>query len=448
MDAEVKPRPTITQQEFEQALRQHRTWLDNRQRGARLQLSGYDLRNLTFTNCVLTEADLSGCDLSGTALGPITLAQTDLSRAVLRGATLRKADLALAKLDGADLTGAELSEANVSRVSAVGALFTKVTCDRTDFTQANLAGSKFDEARLFEANFSNADLTGASLEKATLRGGSFSSARFVNARLTDADLSETSFSSAQFTGADLSRARFGRAGLGHADLSGAVLDGADFYEAGVHSAILSHVRDAEKARHLETTFPTSVEGGARYFESCERRRPERWLDWEALRGFGRLPLFGASYTALVFIPLLLFLLAFYNDKVAVVRGWADKAAKLADPKSEVAALAKTVQDRLQPQPVPSQSMILLGSVVLLAVASTLYAMFCPSRVKEFSKDQWCDQLGRSLLHYWPYSWRYRPVRFICGFCYVVGGSGALWVIGSKVVRAGIYIAQHSSFTFL
>jgi hypothetical protein len=213
----------------------------------------------------------------------------------------------------------------------------------------------------------------------------------------------------------------------------------------VTNAEFAHVRGVGTARHLETTFPSDAEKSGRYFETCDRGFWERWFDWETLRGFGRLPLFGVSYTALILIPLLLFVLAFWNDKVEVAHG-ADKVAKTADPKSEAAALAKTVKERLQPQPIPSQSMVFLVSVILLAVASTIYTVACPSRVKEFSKDQWCDEFGRTLLHYWPLSWRHRLLRIVCGVCYVAGGVGAVWVIGSKVIRAGIYIAQHSTFT--
>src|SRR2546425_3893712 len=45
-----------------------------------------------------------------------------------------------------------------------------------------------------------------------------------------------------------------------------------------------------------------------------------------------------------------------------------------------------------------------------AIGSTLYTFFCPSRIKEFSRDQWCDQIGHSLVHYWPFAWKHRGAR--------------------------------------
>ena len=81
-------------------------------------------------------------------------------------------------------------------------------------------------------------------------------------------------------------------------------------------------------------------------------------------------------------------------------------------------------EHLQPKRrIRDLSLVLLVSTVLLAIASTLYTFFSPSRIKEFSRDQWCDQLGRSLLHYWPLAWQHRWMRLICFACYTLGGIG-------------------------
>jgi hypothetical protein len=78
------------------------------------------------------------------------------------------------------------------------------------------------------------------------------------------------------------------------------------------------------------------------------------------------------------------------------------------------------------------------------VGSTLYTFFSPSRIKEFSRDQGCDQLGRSLLHYWPLAWKYRYIRLACAMCYALGGAGALWVIGTKVWQTALFIWKYST----
>ena len=158
---------------------------------------------------------------------------------------------------------------------------------------------------------------------------------------------------------------------------------------------------------------------------------------------GRLPLFGASYTALILIPILFYGLALYNDQVVLLRAWAEQV--MTQPEHLFVRLASLTLTHLHPRPIPRQSLLLFVSTILLAVGSTLYTFFCPSRVKEFSRDQWCDQLGRSLLHYWPFAWKHRYIRLICTACYALGGAGALWVLGTKLWRVLVFILKYSPY---
>jgi hypothetical protein len=217
------------------------------------------------------------------------------------------------------------------------------------------------------------------------------------------------------------------------------------------------VRGAHHARDLETvrfTPPASThspspindasERDAREFDTCLRHWPERQLDWEFLRKWGRLPLFGISYTTLILIPIVFYGLALYNNQIEQVHTWADQIGAQSDsPMHQFASLLMRL-DRL---PIPRLSLLLLTSTILLAAASTLYTVFCPSRIKEFSRDQWCDQLGRSLLHYWPLAWKHRYIRLVCTACYALGGAGALWVLGTKVWRTAMFIWQHSTWSW-
>ncbi len=95
-----------------------------------------------------------------------------------------------------------------------------------------------------------------------------------------------------------------------------------------------------------------------------------------------------------------------------------------------------IADRPHRQPIPCQSFVLLISIVFLAIASTMYTILCPLRIKEFSREQWCHQSGQSLLHDWPLAWKHRWVHLICVGCYALGGLGVFWVIIMKVCRVG------------
>jgi hypothetical protein len=128
------------------------------------------------------------------------------------------------------------------------------------------------------------------------------------------------------------------------------------------------------------------------------------------------------------------------------RTWAEQTpalpTHLADLLERLTSLAVRY---LHPSPIPQQLFLLVVSTILLAVGSTLYTFFCPSRVKEFSRDQWCDQLGRSLLHYWPLAWKHRYIRLVCTACYALGGVGALWVLGTKLWRVLVFIFKYSPY---
>lgn len=96
----------------------------------------------------------------------------------------------------------------------------------------------------------------------------------------------------------------------------------------------------------------------------------RWTSWERIRTLGNLPLFGASYAALILIPVTLYLLSIYNMQVMRLSEWAERAS-LGDT-AWIAAL--------HPAPLPSLSLALLIGTFLLALASTLFAVCCPPRV--------------------------------------------------------------------
>jgi hypothetical protein len=279
---------------------------------------------------------------------------------------------------------------------------------------------------LYEADLSRANLTGANLNGANLSG-----AKLRNANLSQATLS----------GADLAGANLCKATLRDADLGGANLAQATLTEAELARANLSLVRGSHQARDLETV--RLKEGHALYFERCHRPWPEHRLDWERLRVVGRLPLFGASYTALILIPLVLYGQALYNRNIDLVHAWAKEA--ITSPEHPLHRLAPLILERLHHLPIPRLSFILFVSTILLAVGSTLYTFFCPSRIKEFSRDQWCDQLGHSLLHHWPLAWKRRYIRLTCAACYALGGFGAACVLVWKLWKTGVFIWMNTTW---
>ena len=236
--------------------------------------------------------------------------------------------------------------------------------------------------------------------------------------------------------ANLKESNFVRANLGNADISHA-----DFYETILTDARMERLRGAPIARNLLTT---RIERPVYYFESAILSLCDRWLDWQTVRIAGRLPVFGASYSALIAIPFFFYLLEIYNDKIALVRRWAEQT--LARGAAADYYISSAILERLHPLPVPALSALLLISTIFLAIGATIYALACPSRVKEFSLDQWKYQLGLSAVHYLADAWRRRNWRVAAFVFYLFGGVGAMIVLGSKLFSVAEFLLRNHSWS--
>jgi Pentapeptide repeats (8 copies) len=182
------------------------------------------------------------------------------------------------------------------------------------------------------------DLSGADLHEPNLREANLSGAFLVKTNLRRAFLAEANLSHAQLSEADLRQANLHRADLSwaileQADLRWAYLGGASLYKASlykVQGAYRAHGLETVRFTPSDTTDAVSDTTDTQNFEACNRPWPERWLDWERLRVVGRLPLFGASYTVLILIPIIFYGLALYNDKIELVCTWAEHVTTLPD----------------------------------------------------------------------------------------------------------------------
>jgi hypothetical protein len=354
-------------------------------------------------------ANLKGANFSGADLQGARMEHTILIKADLRGANLCGVNFGQANMQSADLSPFE----------------GKITqLDNAEFASTNLNGANCRSARFFKCNangckFNEVDFTGAILDESNINHTAFHRAILIDARLR-------------------------RSGIVACDLTAADLAGADFYETGVNQTNFSGTKNARLAKNLQ-----SVSGSPYKFDECDRHFIERWIDWGKIRTFGQLPLFGASYTALLFIFVYLGALEFYNDKVIAAHRWADRAIIASDKLPGHAAdpvvnLAESVKDRLRHQRPPDHASLILSSTLLLMAASTIYVLRCPVEIKEFSSAQWCYELKHELIHYWPRSWKHRWWRVVCGSFYLVGATLAAWVIFWKIWWVISYLA-HSQF---
>jgi uncharacterized protein YjbI with pentapeptide repeats len=400
----------------------------------RINLSGANLKGANLADCNLTEANLESANLSEAQMNGSRLDAANFNNADLSDTDCARCNFAQANLSGVKVTSAsDFSMVNFSGAK-VGQELLIAKIQGANFQNLDLAGVDLSGRDLLEVNFQSCKLQNSNFSKATLDRCTFASAQLDGAKFNRARLIQANLRSANLTGADLAKANVMRADLALANLDDADIAGADFFETRLDKASTNRLRGAYTARNLITT---RVEQELSYFPKVIRNWPERWVDWEWLRVAGRLPLFGASYTGLIIIPIYIYALGIYNDKIEAMRTWLSRAPE--DINGIGKSTANAVLAHLRPEPIPESFFLLFVSTIFLAIAATIYTAACPSRIKNFSRDQWCDELSKPLIHYWPEAWRWRYLRIACAIFYALGGAGALYVLATKLWYVGVVL---------
>jgi hypothetical protein len=161
----------------------------------------------------------------------------------------------------------------------------------------------------------------------------------------------------------------------------------------------------------------------------------KWTSWERIRRFGQLPLFGASFAILIAMPVVFYALTAYNLQISQLQNWAEQSS-----------LENAVWiTALRQAPYPSLMLLALVGSVLLAGASTLFALRCPPRISEFSLERWTDEFRRPALHYLTQSWKHPRTRFACMGFYLAGGSISAFVLGVKLWNVADLFWRYSPF---
>ncbi len=361
----------------------------------------------------LTGENLEGIDLSSLNLTGVHLKSTNLTNANLSASNLSQADLTEVIIKNANLSGCTFANSKFVNVEAESAIF-----EKANFNATNIVGGNFYKA-IFDRCIH-------------LKFNAVANINFKEASFKDIILSGSKFTNCDFSGANFKRATLVRTEFEKCDLSRVNL-----YETEINLTVFNDVSGITTIKNADLSIIVEHE---KYFSTCKRPFSEEYIGWDTIRTFGKLPLFGASYSALIAIPTYLYFLDIYNTNIIGINVWLEQY--LNNGGAITAEQLKDIVVHIKPLQVPSQFLMLLISTVLLALGSTLYTFYCPSRVKEFTQDQWVDQIKGSLLHYLPLAWKSQSIRLITAFCYAVGGTGALIVLGNKVFNAAMMIIRN------
>ncbi|MBI4582771.1 MAG: pentapeptide repeat-containing protein [Planctomycetes bacterium] len=442
-----------------------------------LNLSNYHLNGANLRNAKLENMDLSGVNLEGADLTGANLQNVQFIKANLKKAIFFKANLQSADFSGANCHEALFQEANLTSAKTEYAQKYRDQGLTTDFTDADISGAdlthvqfpsaiftsaKFIGCTLKACNFSNcivdnADFTRADLDLAQLREVHGQKSQWKEAKgkvnLASSKLNQATFDDVKFEGgsfnhSDLKEASFCNAclkgcNLEGANLTNADLKGADFLEASLNTVEMAKVRTAHLACNLERTFIRAPDHDVKHFDASTMPWWNKRMSWEVIRTFGKLPLFGLSSSLIVGLPVFFYLVDLYNNKVGILRGWAEKRSS--DYPEVFRNLSESLLARLHNFSLDWSSVALFISMILLLIASLFYSFFCPQPIKEYSSVQWKFEFKGSLAHYLPYSWKRPWARITCWILYVSGASLGGFVLIFKLFHAAIVMWRNIGF---
>ncbi len=176
-----------TTHNLEDMINQHILWITSvGKNGNRLNLSGYDLRQLvdlrlyTLTALIAEKATFLNLNLNGIQLQSAVLTESDfrdcnLSRADLRAAVFDRANLSRANLMGSNLGPLHFGKPTdpnhkIKPVSMIKANLRYAQLSAANLSDINLSGADLSYANLSHANLTNAKMDGAILTQTKLDG--------------------------------------------------------------------------------------------------------------------------------------------------------------------------------------------------------------------------------------------------------------------------------------
>ncbi|MFN0131222.1 MAG: pentapeptide repeat-containing protein [Phycisphaerales bacterium] len=287
----------------------------------------------------------------------------------------------------------------------------------------DLSGERMPGVNLSGALLWFADLNGADLEKAELGGGDL-----VGANLSGANLQKANLSGTRLIGVSLREADLREAELSGAELFEANLSGADLRLANVASANLRKTQ-LFRTRGLYGPDRATSLGVVKGAEHAVYGHKHDFAHWALLRFLGTLHLFSASYIAFVAITVYATALRWHNQHVPIWHAWAREHDSWSD--GLVRFFAGLVL-RIPELPVQRHFGILLVAIGLLALATTLHALFCPEAIKEATETRWTRELNQPLIEYRSAMYHRFWVRYITLISFGLGG---LYTLGYLLWRA-------------
>ncbi len=337
---------------------------------------------------------------------------------------LQYVNLSKVHLDRASISFSFLSHAKCYAIKMSHTDLSRSFIDHADFMEANLTKSDLSDSTAGNADFSYADLTQTNLSECNLQDSCFIEAKMIGADVSSCNLDRAQMIKCSLRNANLSESSLRNASVHWSNIAGAKIGGADLTRArGLFGPFRAVTREAPVDEHESH--------GAIY------RQPNDFVGWGLLRVIGSLRIFGVSYFSVAGITLYVGIAREYNAFAAHAR---DVVAELAPPPPQTLQhFAMSVAGRMPDLPVPAHLGRQLVFTILLAIAATIYALACPSEVKEANEVRWTRAMNQPLWEYRSANWSRLVWRYLCALFFVVGGAHSLWYLFSRGFFAASYL---------
>ena len=313
-------------------------------------------------------------------------------------------------IEGGDLTGADLTNCDFSHNF------------RFHFSGATLAGCKMRHAELCKfvgakmRGFENLqNLLKCNFQKADMRG----MISGLGTNIQESDLTDADLRGAIFDGASLMGGTFERANVA----------GASMLRANVTVPFL-RACNIPRTKHFASVNSLGNIGYAD-LSQIPLSFIDRVANWHRIRAIGELPLFGFSYSALAAVLLVIGYASIYNALLSRFES------------SPHSLVIQQLGSTLPAYTVSYTEWLVLFSSLLLVIATTIYRIQCPSRIKENTITYWTDVLDKPVLQYIGLAWQGRSWRMPCALCYLIGGVTGIGVLIWKIWRAVTFMLEHT-----
>lgn len=301
-----------------------------------------------------------------------------------------------------------------SRVAEIRNLGVEIHLEGADLAGMRLEGADLCKAHLNKARLDRTKLKAALLRGAILRDGKMHETDLTEADLTNADLSRAVLNKVVLKGANLRRVKLELANIAGCELSGARL---------VQTrGLFGRNRATESGQAIaEYHAQNAVYKGALDIVS-----------WEHMSFITRLRLFGVSYLTIAAITMYVAVAQRYNMTAKHAR---DVAAEMVEPQSTIAGLWARVLSGLSDLPTPEHLGRQLILSLCVAVATSVYVIWCPPEVKEANEVRWTRAMQQPLWEYRAAAWSRFVARYVCLVFLCLGGGHSLYYLFAHAVEA-------------